>query len=108
MSPIENHRLPSCCASPIAKAVKSAPELWPTLTHRKPERVEALQRALKGEFDGLGGDPTSGEIFAVLFALKHLADQVGLGRILRGSGQGRLALLLVFSRIAHGGSRLSA
>ncbi|MGC1953656.1 MAG: transposase, partial [Gammaproteobacteria bacterium] len=78
------------------------------LTHWKPERIEALQRALKGEFDGLDGDPTSGEIFAVLFALKQLADQVGLGRILGGSGPGRLALLLVLARIAHGGSRLSA
>lgn len=78
------------------------------LTHWKPERIEALQRALKGEFDGLDGDPTSGEIFAVLFALKQLADQVGLDRILGGSGPGRLALLLVLARIAHGGSRLSA
>lgn len=46
----------------------------------------------------------------MLFALKQLADQVGLGRILGGSGPGRLALLLVLvlARIAHGGSRLSA
>ena len=78
------------------------------LTHWKPERVEALQRALKGEFDGLDGDPTSGEIFAVLFALKQLADQVGLSRVLGGSAHGRLAMFLVFARIAHGGSRLSA
>lgn len=78
------------------------------LTHWKPERVEALQRALKGEFDGLDGDPTSGEIFAVLFALKQLADQVGLSRILGGTAHGRLTLFLVFARIAHGGSRLSA
>ena len=64
------------------------------LTHWKPERVEALQRALKGEFDGLDGDPTRGEIFAVLLALNQLADQVALSRILGDTTPGRLALFL--------------
>jgi hypothetical protein len=53
------------------------------LTHWAPERIVAMERLVKGEFDdgsGEMGEITSGEIFGVLFALKHLADQVGLTR----------------------------
>ena len=78
------------------------------LTHWKPERIEALRRALKGEFDGLSGAPQSGEIFGVLFALKQLADDIGITRALGKSAEARLSLFLVLARIAHGGSRLSA
>src|SRR5512144_1088645 len=78
------------------------------LTNWKPERIEALRRALRGDFDGFGGDPTSGEIFGVVFALKQVADQVGLSRALGSTPTGRLAMLLVLARIAHQGSRLSA
>jgi len=78
------------------------------LTRWSPERIEALRKAFKGEFDGVDGEPISGEIFGVLFALKQLADQVGITRVLGPSEEGRLALFLVLARIAHGGSRLSA
>jgi transposase len=78
------------------------------LTHWAPERIEALRKALKGDFDGLDGEAVSGEIFGVLFALKQLADQVGMTRVLGPSEEGRLALFLVLARIAHAGSRLSA
>jgi hypothetical protein len=79
------------------------------LTKWAPERIAAMERLCKGEFDdGLGGEVTSGEVFGVLFALKHLADQVGLTRVLGPSAEGRLALFLTLARIAHGGSRLSA
>ncbi len=78
------------------------------LTHWQPERVDALRRALKGEFDGLCGDPTSGPVVGVLFALKHLADEIGITRALGKSDEATLALFLVLARIAHGGSRLSA
>ena len=78
------------------------------LTHWTPARIDALRKALKGEFDGISGEPISGEIFGVLFALKQLADQVGISRVLGHCTQGRLALFLVLARIAHGGSRLSA
>jgi transposase len=78
------------------------------LTHWAPDRIEALRKALKGEFDGMDGEEVSGEIFGVLFALKQLADQVGMTRVLGPSEEGRLALFLVLARIAHGGSRLSA
>ncbi len=80
------------------------------LTSWAPERIEALRRALKGEFDGLSGDlpPTCGPIFAVLFVLKQLADRIGLTRVLGKERLAKLALFLVLVRIAAQGSRLSA
>jgi len=80
------------------------------LTSWAPERIEALRRALKGEFDGLSGDlpPTCGPIFAVLFVLKQLADRIGLTRVLGKERLAKLALFLVLVRVAAQGSRLSA
>ena len=80
------------------------------LTSWAPERIDALRRALKGEFDGLNGDlpPTCGPIFAVLFVLKQLADRLGLTRVLGTERRAKLALLLVLVRVAAQGSRLSA
>jgi transposase len=80
------------------------------LTSWAPERIEALRRALKGEFDGLTGDlqPVCGPIFAVLFALKHLAERVGLLRVLGSERWGTLVLFLILARVAAQGSRLSA
>ena len=78
------------------------------LSHWAPDRIEALRKALKGDFDGMDGEAVSGEIFGVLFALKQLADQVGMTRVLGPSEEGRLALFLIVARIAHAGSRLSA
>jgi len=79
------------------------------LTKWPPERVAAMELLCKGEFDGwTGGDMISGEIFGVLFALKHLADQVGITRVLGSAPESRLSLFLILARIAHGGSRLSA
>ena len=80
------------------------------LTSWAPERIEALRRALKGEFDGLSGDlpPTCGPIVAVLFVLKQRADRLGLTRVLGTERRAKLALLLVLVRVAAQGSRLSA
>lgn len=76
---------------------------WP------PERIEALARALKGEFDGVGSvDPVTDRIFGVLFVLKELADRIGLSRVLGKTRMGKLALFLILARIADQGSRLSA
>jgi hypothetical protein len=80
------------------------------LTSWAPERIEALRRTLKGEFDGLSGDlpPTCGPIFAVLFVLKQLADRIGLTGVLGKERLAKLALFLVLVRVAAQGSRLSA
>jgi len=49
------------------------------LSHREPVRVEALRRALQGECDHLtGGDPICGPVFGVLYALKRVADDLGI------------------------------
>src|SRR5574341_742043 len=80
------------------------------LTSWAPERIEALRRALKGEFDDFSGalPPTCGPIFAVLFVLKQLADRIGLTRVLGKDRLAKLALLLVLVRVAAQGSRLAA
>jgi hypothetical protein len=78
------------------------------LTDWEPQRIEALRRVLKGDFDGLGGDPVSGQVFGVLFALKQLADRLGLSLALGRGREAKLALFLVLARVAHQGSRLSA
>jgi hypothetical protein len=78
------------------------------LTSWAPERIAAMERLVKGEFDGWSGEMTSGEIFGVLFALKQLADQVGITRVLGHAPESKLNLFLILARIAHGGSRLSA
>jgi len=78
------------------------------LSHWSPARIEALRRALRGEFDHLAGQFTSGLIFGLLFALKQLADQLGLTTALGKTRLAKLALFLVLARVAHQGSRLSA
>lgn len=78
------------------------------LTNWAPERIAAMERLVKGEFDGGSGAITSGEIFGVLFALRQLADQVGITRVLGHAPESKLNLFLILARIAHGGSRLSA
>jgi transposase len=78
------------------------------LSHWHPARIEALRRALRGEFDHLCSEPTSGTVFGVLAVLKQIAEQLGIATALGCSRLGKLALLLTLARIAHQGSRLSA
>lgn len=77
------------------------------LTHWKPEKLDALRKALRGEYLG-PGTPESGKVFGTLFALKRLADELEITGALGHHEQAPLALFLVLARIAHGGSRLSA
>ncbi len=77
------------------------------VTNWNPAVVEAMRSALKGEFAS-GGDPVSGEIFGVLFALKQLADRLGISGALGKSQEALRVLFLVLARIGHAGSRLSA
>jgi hypothetical protein len=80
------------------------------LTSWAPERIDALRRALKGEFDGFTGEPqpVCGPIFAVLFALKQLAERIGLLQGLGAERWAKLVLFLILARVAVQGSRLSA
>ena len=79
------------------------------LSQWDPARIDALRRALRGDFDQLPlGDPTCGPSFGVLYALKQVADALGLPQVLGQTRTGKLALFLTFARVAHQGSRLSA
>ena len=79
------------------------------LSHWDPARIEALRRALRGDFDHLAAaDPTLGPVFGLLYALKTIADEIGLTAALGKSRLGKLALFVVLARLAHQGSRLSA
>ena len=80
------------------------------LSSFSPLRIEALRRAFKGEFDSTLPStlPVCGEIFGTFFALKKLADEMGLTDALGQSRPAKLALFLVLCRIAHPSSRLSA
>ena len=72
------------------------------------ERIEACA-GLKGEFDGFTGEPqpVCGPIFAVLFALKQLAERVGLLQVLGSERWAKLVLFLVLAACCPG-VRLSA
>ena len=89
---------------------KSKSRTLANLTHWKPERIEALSRALKGEFDGSVGnvDPINDRVFGVLFVLKAIADRIGITKALGNDRAAKLALFLILVRIANQGSRLSA
>jgi transposase len=79
------------------------------LSQWEPARIDALRRALRGDFDHLpSGEPTCGPVFGVLYALKQVADDLGITGTLGHTRTGKLALFLTLARVAHQGSRLSA
>jgi hypothetical protein len=81
------------------------------LSHWSPLRIDLLRRLLKGQLDHIDLDaitPTSGPVFGLLYALKHIATELGLTAALGRTRTAKLALFLVLARVAHQGSRLSA
>jgi len=92
----------------VREGSKVRTETLANLTAWAPERVAALERVLKDDLESWSGELTSGEIFGSLFALKQLADQVGISRVLGSTPAAKRGLFLILARIAHGGSRLSA
>ena len=64
-------------AKHIVKMVRVSRVLSPTLPIGSPS-------ALKGEFDGVGGnvDPVNDRVFGVLFVLKAIADRIGITKAL--------------------------
>lgn len=81
------------------------------LTHWPAARIEALRRLLRGEFDqaaNLSLAPQLGPVFGLLFALKRIAEGLGIRAALGHRGLAKLGLFLVLARVAHQGSRLSA
>jgi transposase len=79
------------------------------LTSWPAERIESLERCLRGDFDHAAlSEPTLGPAFGLLYALKQIADHIGISAALGAKQLGKLGLFLVLARIAHQGSRLSA
>jgi transposase len=79
------------------------------LSHWAPERIQAMKRTLRGDFDHLPeGTPTNGPVFGLLYVLKTIADQTGITAALGSKGTGKLQLFLTLARVGHQGSRLSA
>ena len=49
------------------------------ITHWDPARIEALRRALRGDFDHVAAaDPTVGPIFGLLYVLARIAEELGV------------------------------
>jgi len=93
----------------IRKGEKVHTKTLANITSWNPGRIEALKRALRGEFDNIGdvSEGVSDKIFGVLFVLKEIASHLGIKDALGKGRLGKLSLFLVLSRIAHQGSRLS-
>ena len=92
----------------VREGSKVRTETLANLSSWDPERIAALERVLKGDLEAASGELTSGQIFGSLFALKQLADQVGIPQVLGTTVAAKRSLFLILARIAHGGSRLSA
>lgn len=63
------------------------------LSHWEPTRVEALRRARRGDCEHLtGGAPICGPVFGGLYALQHVADDLGITGVLGRMRTGKLGL----------------
>jgi hypothetical protein len=79
------------------------------LSHWNPARIEALRRALHGDFDHAApSEAALGPIFGLLFVLKRIAEAPGISAALGHTRMAKLGLFLILARVAHQGSRLSA
>ncbi len=84
------------------------------LSHLSPDRILAIERALRGEFDeiaatGPGDSGTEqGPGFGGIYALFETAKRVGVVEALGTDRKGKLALLMVIAHVAGGMSRRAA
>jgi transposase len=79
------------------------------LTSWSPARLEALRQFLRGPLHhATASEPTLGPVFGPLYALKQIADALGITAALGHTRLAKLGLFLILARLAHQGSRLSA
>lgn len=82
------------------------------ISHLPAERILAVKRALRGDFDAVVDvesetlSAEQGPQYGALYLLHELAKEMGLARVLGKNRQGRLALLLVIAQVIFKGSRL--
>lgn len=77
---------------------------WPS------ERVEALRRLLKGEYDLHPGsfEVESGKSVGAVYAIRELFKRLGLDRAIGYGREAKLVQFMICARVAAQGSRLSA
>jgi transposase len=75
------------------------------------QRIEALKKLLRGDFDTTVLDTetsSQGRAIGALFVLREIARTIGLDETLGHTPKGHRALLLIFARLMIQGSRLKA
>jgi len=84
------------------------------ISHLPPERIMALKRAFRGDFDQVSGSESEaffteqGPQFGALYLLNELAKEIGVDRTLGKDRMGKLALFLVLAQVIFKGSRAGA
>lgn len=84
------------------------------ISHLPPERVMALKRAFRGDFDQVSASESQvffteqGPQFGALYLLNELAKEIGFDRTLGKDRMGKLALFLVLAQLIFKGSRAGA
>lgn len=72
------------------------------------EKVDSLRRVLSGQDLTTFSEPECGKIWAVMDVLNQICEEIGLSDAIGDSKMAKLVKFLIFARIAHQGSRLSA
>jgi transposase len=72
-------------------------------------KIEALKRILSGQEVGVSSEPPEcGRIWAVMDVLNQVCNEIGLGGAIGNSKIAKFVKFLIFARLGHQGSRLSA
>ena len=71
-------------------------------------KVEALKQVLSGKEIITSSEPECGKVWAVLDVLNQVCDEIGLSDAVGNSRMAKLVKFLIFARLGHQGSRLSA
>ena len=111
ISPIPNRKSPPAILlrESFRKNGKVKNRTLANLSHWDPARIEALRRALRGDFDHVEPcEAALGPIFGMLYVLKQIAEALGIAGVLGNTRLAKLGLFLILARVAHQGSRLSA
>jgi transposase len=82
------------------------------ISHLAPERILAVKRALRGDFDAVIRMESEtlmveqGPQFGAMYLLHELAKEIGLAKVLGNGRRAKLALLLVMAQVIFKGSRM--